>query len=119
MQRLTLTPITDVAGLRREHQPQSVNDVRACLLPRATLAEHTSHLGDRRNDPAFLAGLVDDRQIKLLRHQLQDIATESPGAGQTDAPGADRSSNNDLLPAKNGEGGKVLEISVASDPTAS
>jgi len=31
---------------------------------------------------------------------------------------ADQSSSHDLIRAKNGDGGKVLEISVAPDPTA-
>ncbi len=74
MQRLTLSPITGVAGLRREHQSQRINDIRACLIPRAPLAEDTSHLRDRRDDPAFIAGLIDDRQIKLLRHRSNDTA---------------------------------------------
>jgi hypothetical protein len=63
MQCLTLTPITGVAGLWREHQAQRIDDVRACLLPRVSLAEYASHLRDRRDDPALLARLINDRQI--------------------------------------------------------
>jgi hypothetical protein len=83
MQSLTLTSITSIAGLWREHQPQRVNDVSARLLPRAALAEHTSHLRDRGDCPAFLARLINDRQIKLLRHAHKDTATR----GLTDGDG--------------------------------
>lgn len=78
MQCLTLTPITGVAGLWREHQAQRIDDVRACLLPRVPLTEYASHLRDRRDDPALIARLINDRQIKLLRHGPQDTVTGPP-----------------------------------------
>jgi len=68
MQRLTLTAISSIARLWREHQPQRVDDVAARLLSCAPLAEDASHLRNRGDDPAFLAGLINDRQIELLRH---------------------------------------------------
>jgi hypothetical protein len=72
MQRFALTPIVRLAGLRREHQPQGVDHVCTRLSARSTLAKDASDLRNRRDDPVILAGLVDDRQIKLLGHQSQD-----------------------------------------------
>jgi hypothetical protein len=69
MQRLTLTLITPLAGFEREHQTKRVNDVGASLLARSALAEYAGNLRDRRDEPAFLAWLIDDRRIKLLSHE--------------------------------------------------
>ncbi len=74
MQRLAFAPIVGVSRLRREHEPQRVDDVGPCLIPRSALAEDTGDLRDRRDYPAFLAGFVDDRQIKLFGHTADDIA---------------------------------------------
>jgi hypothetical protein len=74
MQRLTLSLIICLPGLGREHQPQGIDDVSASFLAGSPLAEDAVNLRDRRDDPAILARLVDDRQIKLLGHQSQDTA---------------------------------------------
>jgi hypothetical protein len=98
MQRLALTPVISVAGLWREHQPQRIDDALARLLSRAALTEDTSDLRNGRDDPTILTGLVNDRQIKLLGHATNDTARAAP--------------------EMDGDGGKVLEISVASDSAA-
>lgn len=72
MQRLTLTAVSGITGLWREHQTRRIDDIRARLLPRTPLAEDTSHLRDRRNDPAFVSRLINDRQIKPLSHRSND-----------------------------------------------
>jgi hypothetical protein len=72
MQCLTLTPIIGITGLWREHQSKRIDDVGARFIPRTPLAKDTGYLGNRRDHPAFLAGLIDDRQIKLLRHTAND-----------------------------------------------
>jgi hypothetical protein len=68
MQCLALTPVIGIAGLRGEHKPERVDDVRTGLRLGPSLAKDTGDLGNRRDDPPFLAGLVDDRQVKLIRH---------------------------------------------------
>jgi hypothetical protein len=72
VQRLALTPVISIPRLRREHEPECVDDVRARLCLRASLAEDAGDLRDRGDDPSFLAGLVDDRQVKLLWHMTND-----------------------------------------------
>ncbi len=82
MQRLTLAAISGIAGLWREHQTQRIDDVRARLLPRTPLAKDTSHLGDRRNDPAFISRLINNRQIKPLSHRPNDTCQRQYRAGR-------------------------------------
>jgi len=72
MQRFTLTLIARLAGLWGEHQAQRVDDIRTRFITRSTLAEDARNLRDRRDGPAILARLVDDRQIKLLSHRPHD-----------------------------------------------
>jgi len=43
MQRFTLASIARLAGLGREHEPQGVDDVRACLISCTALAEFSKH----------------------------------------------------------------------------
>ncbi len=74
VQRLAFAPIVGVSRLRGEHESQRVDDVGPCLVPRSALAEDAGDLGNRRDDPAFLAGFVDNRQISCS------------GAGQTITP---------------------------------
>ncbi len=82
MQRLTLAAISGIAGLWREHQTQRIDDVRARLLPRTPLAKDTSHLRDRRNDPAFVSRLINNRQIKPLSHRPNDTDQRQYRAGR-------------------------------------
>src|SRR5215213_1291337 len=76
MQRLALAPVVVGAGLRREHQLERLEDVLARLFPRVTLTEDTGHLGDRGDDPAVFARLIDDRQIEFANHGRNDSAKE-------------------------------------------
>ncbi len=72
MQYLSLTLIVLGSRLGREHHTQRVDDVLASLVTSPTLAEDAGDLGNRDHDPPILTRLVDDRQIKLLRHKGHD-----------------------------------------------
>ncbi len=61
MQCLALASIINIGRLRGEHQSQRIDDVGPCLIPRSALAEDAGDLGDRRDDPAFIARLINDR----------------------------------------------------------
>lgn len=80
MQPFALSRIVSVSRLRREHQPQRVDHVGSRLLARVPLTEYAGHLGDRRDDPTVLSGLVDDGQIQLVSHPSDDTgaAGQSP-----------------------------------------
>lgn len=118
MQRFTLTLIARLAGLGREHQAKRVNDIGASLLACSALAEYAGNLRDRRDEPAFLAWLVDDRQVKLLSHK-----EKIPSLGivhQADQRSLERSralSSSELrgeVDSSNGCSGKSLSTIMAS-----
>jgi hypothetical protein len=96
MQRLALSSIVSIAGLWREHEPKRIDHVRACLLSGPALTKDPNDLRNRCDDPAIVPRLVDNGQVKLLWH----ISPLGVAGGE------------------NGDGGKVLEISMAPDPEA-
>ena len=67
MQCLSLTLIVLVSRLRGEHQTQRVDDVLASLVTGPALAEDAGTSGIETTS-ILLTGLIDDRQIELLRH---------------------------------------------------
>jgi len=101
VQRLALAPIVVGAGLRRKHQLERLEDVLARLFPRVTLTEDTGHLGDRGDDPAVFARLIDDRQIEFANHGRNDSAAEGVVLGRIEpdrpAPTARRSTREGSL----------------------
>src|SRR5262245_9419359 len=77
-QPLALAPVAAVRRLGREHQPERVDHVRPRLLARPALAEDAGDFGDRRDHPAVLSRLEDDRQRELLLHVR--IVARTPGS---------------------------------------
>ena len=69
---LALPLITVARRLGRQHQSESVDDVRARLLTRTPLTEDALHLRNRRDHPALFTWLKNDRDCKLLRHRRND-----------------------------------------------
>jgi hypothetical protein len=67
--------------------------------------------GDTPSPKLVEGGLRSEQLVDGVRHPLSMIDA-------WDIP-ARQSSNNDLMQFKNGDGGKVLEISVVPDPTPS
>src|SRR5680860_977440 len=60
--------LTDRVRLGRGHELERVEDVHARLVARAALAEDAGDLGDRRDDPAVLVLLVENRWLSSGRH---------------------------------------------------